>query len=479
MATFLYRLGRLAFRRRRQVALLWVAVLAAVFLGALNAGEAPDDSSAMPGTEAQKAFDLIDARFPGTTADGASARIVFIAPDGHKVGEGPNRRAIDKLVTDVADGPRVAAVADPFHGPGVSKDGTTAYATVTYKVTDDDLGKADKQELTDAIARARGSGLTVEAGGSALDSDSGGGVGEMLGIGLAAVVLLITFGSLAAAGLPLITAFVGVSAGTVLTAVLVALTLVPALLGFWPNAVLTRRDRKARKARKGSRRTGEVVELTDKAGNPRMHEADDPRTDQAGDPRTDNAGSRWARLVQRHPVPVLIATVVGLVALALPMTDLQLGMPGDEAKSTSTTERRAYDALAEEFGPGFNGPLTVVVDAKDAPDPKAAVAAISSRSPRSTAGCPMSPDRATPAYIEVPLKMTAIRLPPMPTAPTGFITGAVTRHCLAEDVIVRMPYYCARRFHEGARVVTDRLGETFLRRADGCDVADAAETGSG
>jgi RND superfamily putative drug exporter len=481
MATFLYRLGRLAFRRRRRVALLWVAVLAAVFLGALNAGEAPDDSSAMPGTEAQKAFDLIDARFPGTTADGASARIVFIAPDGHKVTEGPNRRAIDKLVTDVADGPRVAAVADPFHGPGVSKDGTTAYATVTYKVTDDDLGTAEKQELTDAIGRARDSGLTVEAGGSALDSDSGGGVGEMLGIGVAAVVLLITFGSLAAAGLPLITAVVGVSAsiaaitalgsalglpsttaelammlgiavgidyalfvvsryreerarghapqeaaglavgtagsavvfagltviialaglsvvgvpfltkmgltaaGTVLTAVLVALTLVPALLGFWPNAVLSRSERKARKAGKGSRLTGGAVGHTDAAGNPRTH--------QAGDPRLDNAGSRWARFVQRHPVPVLVATVVGLGVLALPMTHLQLGMPGDEAKSTGTTERRAYDALAEGFGPGFNGPLTVVVDAKDAPDPKAAVAAVSERIAHTAGVVSVSPAR--------------------------------------------------------------------------------------
>jgi hypothetical protein len=60
----------------------------------------------------------------------------------------------------------------------------------------------------------------------------------------------------------------------------------------------------------------------------------------------------------------------------------------------------------------------------------------------------------------------------------GLGTSTVTRCCLAEDCIVQMPYYCARRFHEGARVVTDRLVETFLRRADGSDVADAAETGS-
>jgi RND superfamily putative drug exporter len=90
-----------------------------------------------------------------------------------------------------------------------------------------------------------------------------------------------------------------------------------------------------------------------------------------------NGGTRWARFVLRRPVPVLLLGVVGLGALAVPMTDLQLGMPGDEAKSTSTTERRAYDALAEGFGPGFNGPLTVVVDAKGDADPKGAVSTIS------------------------------------------------------------------------------------------------------
>src|SRR5205823_6542220 len=64
MATFLSRLGRLAFRRRWYVALLWVAVLAAVGFGAATAPAAPDDSNSMPGIESQKAFDLMDQRFP-------------------------------------------------------------------------------------------------------------------------------------------------------------------------------------------------------------------------------------------------------------------------------------------------------------------------------------------------------------------------------------------------------------------------------
>jgi RND superfamily putative drug exporter len=394
----------------------------------------------MPGIESQKAFDLMEQRFPGATADGATARVVFVAPSGEKVTAAENKQAIEDAVAELADGAQVASAVDPFQARAISKDGSTAYATVTYKVGAAHLTDASRTGLEQAVEEARGSGLTVEAGGSAMDDGGGaGGVAEVIGIAVAAVVLLITFGSLAAAGLPLLTAVIGVgvsmatilalsdalglstttgtlammlglavgidyalfvvsryreerakgqtpqeaaglavgtagsavvfagltvvialaglavvgipmltkmglaAAGAVVVAVLIALTLVPAFLGFWPNAVLGRRARK-------SGRTEESTE--------------------------DNGGTRWARFVLRRPLPVLLLGVVGLGALAVPMTDLQLGMPGDEAKPTSTTERRAYDALAEGFGPGFNGPLTIVVDAKGDADPKGAAETI-------------------------------------------------------------------------------------------------------
>ncbi|MFC8366344.1 MMPL family transporter [Streptomyces griseorubiginosus] len=447
MAEFLYRVGRLAFRRRWYVALVWAAVLAAVGLGALKAPGAADEGFSMPGIESQKAFDLMEERFPGATADGATARVVFVAPKGEKVTAADHRKAVESAVADLADGSQVASAVDPFQAKAVSRDGTTAYATVTYKVAANDLTDASRSQLVKALGQARDTGLTVEAGGTAMDDGAGaGGSAEVIGVAIAAVVLLITFGSLAAAGLPLLTAILGVgvsmatiltlshplglstttgtlammlglavgidyalfvvsryreerakgrepgeatalavgtagsavvfagltvvialagltvvgipmltkmglaAAGAVVVGVLIALTLVPAFLGFWPNAVLRRKDRKR----------GRVEEE-----------------------HKDNGGTRWARFVLRRPLPVLILGVVGLGALAVPMTSLQLGMPGDEAKSTSTTERRAYDALAEGFGPGFNGPLTVVVDAKGddeakgGADAKNAVATIS------------------------------------------------------------------------------------------------------
>ncbi|MFJ8850367.1 MMPL family transporter [Streptomyces sp. NPDC102437] len=439
MAVFLYRLGRFSFRRRRLVALLWVVVLAACAFAAAKAPAAPEDGFSMPGTESQKAFDLLDQRFPGGNSNAADARIVFVAPEGQKVTAGPNKAAVEKIVADVAGGDQVKGALDPFKMAGaVSKDGTTAYSTVSYDVQSIDLTDATKA-LEDAAEKGRDAGLTVELGGSALVPEGElGGTTELVGVAAAAVVLLITFGSLAAAGLPLLTAIVGIGVGvasivavgmstttttlalmlglavgidyalfivsryrteraeghdaedavaravgtagsavvfagltvvialaglavvgipvltkmglaaasTVVIAVLVAMTLLPALLGFFRDAVLPRTQRRGSK------------------GHGRQRARD-------GRP---NLGTRWARFVIRRPLAVLVLGILGLGLMSVPALDLQLGMPGDESKSTSTTQRRAYDALADGFGPGFNGPLTVVVDAKTAKDPKAAAA---------------------------------------------------------------------------------------------------------
>jgi RND superfamily putative drug exporter len=81
MATFLYRLGRFSFRRRKLL-LLWVAVLAALGAGAATLSGPTSNTFAIPGTEAQKAIDLLGERFPQVAANGATARVVFAAPDG-------------------------------------------------------------------------------------------------------------------------------------------------------------------------------------------------------------------------------------------------------------------------------------------------------------------------------------------------------------------------------------------------------------
>ncbi|WP_416483191.1 MMPL family transporter [Streptomyces sp. CL12] len=440
MATFLYRIGRLAFRRRHFVALIWVALLTLAGVGAASAPPAGNSSFSIPGTEAQKAFDLLEQRFPGMSADGATARVVFKAPAGEKMTDKLNKAAVDKTVRELGHGSEVASVADPYTGHAVSRDGSIAYASVKYKVSGMELKDSSRDALKDAAQQARDSGLTVEIGGDALTAMPEEGAGELIGIGIAAVVLVITFGSLLAAGLPLLTALIGVgigvssitalasaldlgsttstlammiglavgidyalfivsryraelaegrereeaagravgtagsavvfagltvvialvglsvvnipmltkmgiaAAGTVAIAVLIALTMIPALLGY--------AGRKVKPA-------GEKSKLL---GGGR----------QAKKPGRPNMGTRWASFVVRRPVAVLLLGVIGLGAAAVPVSSLELGLPDDGSQPTSTTQRRAYDLLSEGFGAGFNGPLMVVVDAKGSAHPKTA-----------------------------------------------------------------------------------------------------------
>ncbi|MEU0970847.1 MMPL family transporter [Streptomyces sp. NPDC005917] len=440
MATFLYKLGRLAFRRRHFVALIWVALLTLAGVGAASAPAAGNTSFSIPGTEAQKAFDLLDQRFPGTSSDGATARVVFKAPAGEKMTDKLNKATVRKTVDELADGSEVDSVTDPYKGKAVSKDGTIAYASVRYKVSGMQLEDSSRNALKAAAQDARDAGLTVEIGGDALSATPGTGSSEVIGIAIAAVVLVITFGSLLAAGFPLLTAIIGVgigvstitalasaldlgsttstlatmiglavgidyalfivsryraelaegrereeaagravgtagsavvfagltvvialvglsvvnipmltkmgvaAAGTVAIAVLIALTLIPALLGY--------AGRKIKPAGEKSKLLG-GGRAAKKAGRPNM-------------------GTRWAGFVVRRPVAVLLLGVVGLGAAAVPASSLQLGLGDDGSQPTSTTQRRAYDLLSDGFGPGFNGPLMVVVDAKDSANPKSA-----------------------------------------------------------------------------------------------------------
>ncbi|WP_031068729.1 MMPL family transporter [Streptomyces sp. NRRL S-118] len=426
MATFLHRLGRLAYRRRHVVTLIWIALLALAGVGAASAPAATSSSFSIPGTEAQKAFDLLEERFPDAGADGATARVVFKAPEGGTMTDRDSRAAVDRAVGALRSGSdQVASVTDPYAVKAVSPDGSTAYIQVSYKVSGMELTDATREALKDTGAEARESGLTVEIGGDALQTVPETGAGEIIGVIVAGVVLVITFGSLVAAGLPLLTALIGVgigvsgitalastldlgsttstlammiglavgidyalfivsryraelaegrereeaagravgtagsavvfagltvvialaglavvnipmltkmglaAAGTVLIAVLIALTFIPALLGYAGRRVLGRKARK----------------------EPQAPQDDKP-----------NMGTRWARFVLRRPLVVLLVGVIGLGAVALPAASLEMGLPDDGAQPASTTQRRAYDLLSDGFGPGSNGPLMVVVD---------------------------------------------------------------------------------------------------------------------
>ncbi|HEY9329148.1 MAG TPA: MMPL family transporter [Streptomyces sp.] len=449
MATFLHRIGRAAFQRRRLTLLLWVVVLGVVGAAAANSTESTSSSFSLPGTEAQRANDLLAEKFPTANVEGAGARVVLRAPDGEKITSSAHKAEVAAILKDLRNSSSaVVSVGDPFTGGTVSEDGTTAYVQVAYKAKATELNDADHEHFERALEDGRDTGLAVEASGDALAPAEASASAEAVGFALAAVILFMTLGSLVAAGLPLVTALAGVAvsttaitavsatfelnsstatlasmlgiavgidyalfivsryraeraaghspreaagrangtagsavvfagltvmialvglavvdlpvltamgmgaAGAVAVAVLISVTLVPALLGFAP-------ERSRGRAR---RRKPDDADASNRAGAPSRNRG------------KVSLGERWAAVILRRPVRVLVAAVGALIVIALPASKLELGLPDDGSQATSSTQRKAYDMLSEGFGPGFNGPLTVVVTAQDPAGAKAAAA---------------------------------------------------------------------------------------------------------
>ncbi|SDE57134.1 putative drug exporter of the RND superfamily [Blastococcus fimeti] len=428
MATLLYRLGRFSFRRRGVVTLAWVLLLALFGAGAATLSGPTSDSFTIPGVESITAFDTLEQKM-GMAADNATARVVFTVDDDATLVDGAQREAIEEALAAVAQAPHVASVTDPFGENGVAEDGQTAYAQVAYDIQTIDVTEGDREALFDAGRSAESAGLQVEFGGDATQGVPEQSAAEVIGLLVAALVLALTFGSLVAAGLPLLTAIIGVAlgvsgvtiatgfvelssstptlalmlglavaidyalfivsryrhelflgrepeeaagravgtagsavvfagltvvialsalsvvgvpfltamglaaAGTVAVAVVIALTLLPAVLGFAGLRILGRRGR----AR---------LEAEETARSP--------------------FGERWGRALIRHRLVALLVTAGALLVVAVPALDLELGLPDESTSAPDTTQRQAYDQLSEGFGPGFNGPLLVLVEGSGA-----------------------------------------------------------------------------------------------------------------
>lgn len=219
MSLFLYRLGHGISRYRVPVVIAWILILVAVGCGARHLGTNYDDSFSIPGTSSQQGQDLLSQRFPEVS--GGSGQLVFTVTGGDITSDHA-KHEVEEAVEQVGKVPGVRSASDPFASDNVehsvSTDGRAALSTVQFDAAHPSRTTKDNVQA----AAQHGSGHTVQAVFSApgLSTKEGGRATELVGIGVAFLVLVLTFGSFLAAGIPLITAVIGVLATTLGIAIL-------------------------------------------------------------------------------------------------------------------------------------------------------------------------------------------------------------------------------------------------------------------
>ncbi|KUI04839.1 MMPL family transporter [Mycobacterium sp. IS-3022] len=442
MSKYLYAIGAFSFRRRWLVLGVWLAVLVGVAAGLGLRGEPSDDFS-IPGTESQRAVEQLQQKLPAFS--GAQTQITFATPGDGRLTDPAIAGAIDRSLQNLQAIPDVAVAAGPAQTHLMSPDANVGLGTLQWKAPPGEVDDAALSAVQAAMEPAQSAGVQVEYSGSVYPGYKVeiSELPEIIGIVVAFFILLVTFGAVVTAGLPIITACVGVGIGavgifaaaalvemptaafslalmlglscgidyalfilnryrnnllllkpmeesvalavgtaggavvfaaltviialcglsivgipfltymglaaaaSVLIALLIAITLLPALLGF-----AGRRIASFIKTPLQPGRAKEVAQVA--AFTPHR-----------------TMGARWGRFVVAFRKPLLVVGTAALILIGLPTLGMHLGLPSGSAQPESNTSRRAYDLTAQHLGPGFNGPLLVVADLSSARDPRA------------------------------------------------------------------------------------------------------------
>ncbi|MDI3408469.1 MMPL family transporter [Streptomyces cavernicola] len=440
-------LARWCIKHRLVAVLLWLLALFGVGAAAAFAGTAYSNNYDVPGTESGRATELLESGFPELAGD--SNTVVWHTDDGTVDAAGV-QQTMTRTLDEIARLPGVASVVSPYHADGagqISRDGHTAYATVTFDGPVHDIEPAQAEAVVDTARAADSGDLTVALGGSAvgLTEAPGGHLAEAVGVAVAAVVLLVAFGSLAASLLPIATALVSVGtayAGTVLLGHLMTVADFAPMLGMliglgvgidYALFIVTRHRRGLKRGLSVAEAAQNAVATTGRAvvfagatvciallgmlilrlnflngvaiaasltvvltvaasvtllpallsliGMRALSRRERRALAEHG-PQPElptGLAARWSAFVEKHPKLLGVLALVVITVLALPTLSLRLGTSDQGNNPTTSTTRQAYDLLAGDagagangagsgFGPGVNGPLTLVAEIHDAED---------------------------------------------------------------------------------------------------------------
>jgi RND superfamily putative drug exporter len=408
---------------RKTVIIGWIAALIGVGAISGSVGSNFTEEFKLPNSDSKKALELLEHRFPAQS--GETAQIVFKADNGVK--SPAVEKKMDRVFSKIEKFPHVSEVASPYKNGGaaaISKDGKIAYATIQFDVTNDKLDKGKIEEIISTAQGAAGNGLQVELGGQPIQEateEEGQDTSFLVGLLAAVVVLLLTFGSVVAMGLPILTALfalgVGISLVLLGTHVFPTADFAPflaAMIGLgvgidYALFILTR-FRNGLDEGLGPREA--TIKAVDTAGRAVLfagitviislmgmfllglsflygvaaaaalavfftmvaaltllpalltmvgRRVDRLRIPGLGKRSTSldegNRWFRWSREIQRRPVVSALLSGGFLLLLCVPTLSLRLGTNDAGTDPPGKTTRKAYDLVAEGFGPGFNGPF--------------------------------------------------------------------------------------------------------------------------
>jgi putative drug exporter of the RND superfamily len=435
VSTLLYSLGRWSYRHGWRVVIGWLVVLGVVGGGALVFGQGTDNTFDIPGTESQEGLQELSRTFPEVS--GTSAQVIVVAAPGDRVDAEPYSGAIEEFVDDLGAIDGVLAVTDPFDETVsglVSDDADAAIVRLQFEGEATDISPEATQELIDATAAFADElpeGSQAPLGGDMFATSVPGLTPtELVGILIALLVLIVTFRSFLLAGLPLLTAIIGVGLSMALIFVATAFAtissttpLLALMLGLavgidYALFIAARHQDQVREGvdpeESAARATGTAGSAVVFAGitvlialiglsfanipflttmgvaasvavaisvlvaltlTPALLGFLKHRAAGGGRRRAQTAApvpaktNRWVATVTRHPVIATIAVVVGLGILAVPASSLALALPNAGMLPEDDPARQNYDLVEEYFGPGFNGPLVMTGTIVTSTDP--------------------------------------------------------------------------------------------------------------
>jgi len=444
----LERLGRYCARHCKSVIGVWLLVVVAVVAFSVVAGGEESNSFELPGTEAQEAADALAEDFPAQS--GSRAQIVFRARGGGTIADQEDQ--INKALKAAEKLPHIVTSTDPDTGettyPGVSspfvpdasctnsdqnpfctvsEDGSTAYSNLAYTQSTSEIGLEGADELVDKVSEFRTDDLEIQFGGDLLVNTEpiDTGASEEIGLIAAIIVLLITLGAVAAMGIPIVSALVGVGTGLAVIALMANVLTIPAVapaaasmiglgvgidyslfvVGRFKNGLaegLTPEEAAGKTVATSGRAVVTAgstvivallglfvfqvpavsvialaiavvviisivaaVTLLPAACGLLGHHIDWGKVrfvHPEGREGHEAMGMRWVRFVTKVPVASALVALIALLVIALPSLSMRLG-PADAADSpSSSTEFKANQIVSNAFGPGFTNPFLGVIE---------------------------------------------------------------------------------------------------------------------